>query len=77
MPDTTPDIVTNTIGLLNDIDTIRISEQLHVIDGFPDFDPTVYRDDYSITDLIGFSVEYNRDTGINPGRHRHPGIHPS
>jgi hypothetical protein len=76
MPDTAPDIVSNTIGLLNDIDTIRISEHLHDFDGFPDFDPTVYRDDYSLTDLIGFSVEYNRDTGISAGRHRNPGIHP-
>jgi len=70
MPDTAPDIVSNAI-----------SEHLDVFDGFPDFDPTVYRDVYSLTvysltDIIGFSVEYNRDTGINPGRHRHPGIHP-
>jgi len=87
MPDTAPDLVSNTIGLLSDVDALSHALGYDFPVGVWEFERTgpdtielrldyrdvkpIYRDDNSLADPT------RPDTNEYRGRHRHPDIHPS
>jgi len=87
MPDTAPDIVSNTIGLLNDIDTIRVEIRFTYGDDFKQHDGGILPSDVLVVDVndpveqsipIGYTY-YNPFTDRDEsyiGRHRHPKVQP-
>jgi len=87
MPDTAPDLVSNAIGLLNDIGfDLTDWQRLLLAQQFDDFRFTHVIDygQYNEPRADGHSTVTNRitlditrpDTNGYRGRHRHPDIHP-